>query len=99
MVKNQVGRPATKTDNRTKLITVACKRFVANDYDKVSMRAIATQENLDPGLIRYYLKSKLGMFSRLKNNGILDDNVDPKCAYLFFSSMITFPFLIPDLFK
>jgi AcrR family transcriptional regulator len=75
MVKNQVGRPATKMHNRTKLITVACKRFNANGYDKLSMRAIATQKNLDPGLIHYYFKSKLGMFSRLKDNGLLDVNV------------------------
>ncbi|PKH04475.1 TetR/AcrR family transcriptional regulator [Psychromonas sp. MB-3u-54] len=178
MVKNQVDRPATKTDNRAKVMTVACKLFVANDYDKVSIRAIATQENLDPGLIRSYFKSKLGLFktmlketsapllaqfnavdsqlnkatpylvmqtyyrimsqnpdfpklvyriasmqptklnqelknilkdilqpknlnlfSRLKDNGILDNNVDPKCAYLSFFSMMIFPFLIPDLFK
>ncbi|HEY5714960.1 MAG TPA: TetR/AcrR family transcriptional regulator, partial [Psychromonas sp.] len=176
--KNQVGRPATKTDNRAKLITAARKLFVANDYDKVSIRAIAAQENLDPGLIRYYFKSKLGLFnamlketsaplmeqfgavgsklndatphiimqtyyrimsqnpdfpklvyriasmqptdvnqelrnilkdilqpqnlnlfSRLKDNGILDGNVDPKCAHLSFFSMLIFPFLIPDLFK
>jgi len=178
MVKNQVGRPATKTDNRAKLITAARTLFVANDFNKVSIRAIAAQANLDPGLIRYYFKSKLGLFntmfketsaplikqfgvvnshlndatlysimqtyyqimsqnpdfpklvyriasmqptdvnqelknvlkdilqpqnlnlfSRLKENGILGENVDPKCAHLSFFSMMVFPFLIPDLFK
>ncbi|MFT6925116.1 MAG: AcrR family transcriptional regulator [Psychromonas sp.] len=178
MIKNHVGRPATKTDNRAKLITAARTLFVVNDYDKVSIRAIAAQANLDPGLIRYYFKSKLGLFnamlkeisdplmaqfsvvadqlsdetpyiimqsyyrimshnpdfpkliyriasmqptdvnqelknilknilqpknlnlfSRLQNNGILDDNVDPKCAYLSFFSMMIFPFLMPNLFK
>ena len=178
MIKNQVGRPATKTDNRAKLMTAARTLFVVNDYNKVSIRAIAAEANLDPGLIRYYFKSKLGLFnamlkeisaplmaqfsvvgnqlndatpyiimqtyyrimsqnpdfpklvfriasmqptdvnqelknilkdilqpknlnlfSRLQDNGTLDDNVDPKCAYLSFLSMMIFPFLIPDLFK
>lgn len=97
MGKNQVGRPATKTDNRAKLIKVARKLFVANDDDKVSISAIAAQENLDSGLIRYYFKSKFGLLSRLKDHGILDDNL--KCALLSFFSMLIFPYLIPDLFK
>jgi hypothetical protein len=65
MVKNQVGRPAAKTDNRAKLMTVACKLFVANDDDKVSICAISAQEHSDPGLIRYYFKSKLGLFNTM----------------------------------
>jgi AcrR family transcriptional regulator len=65
MVKDQVGRPATKTNNRAKLMTVACKLFVANDDDKISICAIAAQENLDPSLIRYYFKSKLGLFNAM----------------------------------
>lgn len=63
--KNNVGRPTNKEDNRAKLLTVALGLFVNNDYHKVSLRAIALQANLDPGLIRYYFKSKLGLFCAL----------------------------------
>ena len=63
--KNNVGRPKNKEDNRAKLLTTALTLFVNDDYHRVSLRAIALAANLDPGLIRYYFKSKLGLFCAL----------------------------------
>lgn len=64
-IKKPVGRPKNKVDNRAKLIKAAQLLFVSNDYDKVSIRAIARQAEVDPGLIRYYFQSKLGLFSAM----------------------------------
>jgi len=177
-IKKQAGRPTTNTDNRANLIAAAQLLFIANDYDKVSIRAIAKQADLDPALIRYYFQSKLGLFSamisetvapvgkqlasiaqevtvlspemlmqtyyqvmsqnphfpkliyrilsmnktdlnqqlqmvlkniittqqlslfsRMKESGLLQPEVDPLCAQLSFFSMMIFPFLMPDLLK
>lgn len=177
-IKKQAGRPTTNADNRASLIAAAQLLFIANDYDKVSIRAIAREADLDPGLIRYYFQSKLGLFStmisetvapvsrqlaamaqevtalspeilmqtyyqvmsqnphfpkliyrilsmkktdlnqqlqmvlktiitrqhltlftRMKENGLLQPEVDPLCAQLSFFSMMIFPFLLPDLLK
>jgi AcrR family transcriptional regulator len=175
--KNNVGRPTNKEDNRAKLLNAALILFVNNDYHKVSLRAIALKANLDPGLIRYYFKSKLGLFcalvketaqpvltqfssvskklnndspaqlmqtyyqvmsanpnfprlifriasmpknevnaelqnilstvlnpknmtlfQRLKEQGLLQDSVDPICAHMSFFSMMIFPFIAPEFF-
>lgn len=39
--------------------------FVKYDYDKVSIRAIASDANVDSALIRYYFHSKLGLFTAM----------------------------------
>ncbi|MFT6986715.1 MAG: AcrR family transcriptional regulator [Psychromonas sp.] len=71
-IKKQVGRPKIPADNRAKLIAAATLLFIDNDYDKVSIRAIAKQASLDPGLIRYYFQSKLGLFSAM-----ISETVEP----------------------
>ncbi|MCG6200656.1 TetR/AcrR family transcriptional regulator [Psychromonas antarctica] len=69
-IKREAGRPKIKVDNRAKLITAALLLFVSDDYDKVSVRAIASQADLDPGLIRYYFQSKLGLFTAMINETV-----------------------------
>jgi AcrR family transcriptional regulator len=59
---NKVGRPSEERDNRAKLVAAARVMFVALDYDKVSLRAIANKAEVDSALIRYYFQSKLGLF-------------------------------------
>ncbi|QYK01641.1 TetR/AcrR family transcriptional regulator [Shewanella psychrotolerans] len=36
------------------------------------------------------------IFKKLKNNGMLRDDVDAQCAQLSFFAMMIFPFLVPD---
>ena len=59
---NKVGRPSESRDNRAKLIAAARQLFVELDYDKVSLRVIANNAQVDSALIRYYFQSKLGLF-------------------------------------
>ncbi|WP_285165007.1 TetR family transcriptional regulator [Shewanella goraebulensis] len=65
ILKKTAGRPLTQVDNRNALIEAARVLFVESDYDKVSVRAIAQQANVDASLIRYYFQSKLGLFSEM----------------------------------
>ncbi|MCL1067971.1 TetR family transcriptional regulator [Shewanella olleyana] len=64
-LKKTAGRPLTQVDNRSALIDAARVLFVENDYEKVSVRAIAQQANVDASLIRYYFQSKIGLFSEM----------------------------------
>lgn len=60
------GRPSNNDDNkRENLIIAARKLFVIYDYDKVSIRAIANEAEVDSALIRYYFQSKLGLFTAM----------------------------------
>jgi len=61
----KIGRPSGNDDKRGKLIRAANKLFVAYDYDKVSIRAIAAEAEVDSALIRYYFQSKLGLFTAM----------------------------------
>ncbi|MEZ9537605.1 TetR/AcrR family transcriptional regulator [Shewanella sp. 10N.286.51.B8] len=76
-VKKPVGRPAVKADNRCALINAAKTLFVDNDYDKVSIRAIAAKAKVDASLIRYYFQSKLGLFAEM-----LKETIEPVHAQL-----------------
>lgn len=61
----KIGRPSNDDDKRGKLLSVANKLFVLYDYDKVSIRSIATEAGVDSALIRYYFQSKLGLFTAM----------------------------------
>ena len=64
-IKKTAGRPLTQMDKRSALIDAARVLFVENDYEKVSVRAIALKADVDASLIRYYFKSKMGLFSEM----------------------------------
>ncbi|WP_199609558.1 TetR/AcrR family transcriptional regulator [Flocculibacter collagenilyticus] len=174
----KVGRPKSKGQHRETLICAARQLFIEQDYELVSIRAIAKVAGKDPALIRYYFGSKLNLFiaviqetiapvvqkvkelnksadvrnpavlmntyyqvmaqypsfprliyrlanmkltpknsdifnivdelirpedmqffDQLKNNGLLKEGVDVKCAKLSFMSLVIFPFIIPELMK
>ncbi|ASJ98263.1 TetR/AcrR family transcriptional regulator [Shewanella marisflavi] len=40
----------------------------------------------------------MAIFQRLKEKGLLKDDVDPHCAQLSFFAMMVFPFLVPENF-
>ena len=61
----KIGRPQKSEDKRGKLMKAAKKLFVESDYDKVSIRSIATHAGVDSALIRYYFQSKLGLFTEM----------------------------------
>lgn len=61
----KLGRPSKDDNKRGKLLAAARKLFVIHDYDKVSIRAIATEAGVDSALIRYYFQSKLGLFTAM----------------------------------
>lgn len=61
----KTGRPKKNLDKRGNLIMAAQKLFVISDYDKVSIRAIAAEADVDSAMIRYYFKSKLGLFTAM----------------------------------
>ena len=61
----KIGRPSNNDDKRGKLLRAANKLFVLYDYDKVSIRAIALEAEVDSALIRYYFQSKLGLFTAM----------------------------------
>jgi len=61
----KVGRPSQNNGKRGKLINAAKVLFVKYDYDKVSIRAIAADAEVDSALIRYYFQSKLGLFTAM----------------------------------
>ena len=63
--EKKIGRPSNNDDKRGKLIKAANKLFVLYDYDKVSIRAIAAEAEVDSALIRYYFQSKLGLFTAM----------------------------------
>ena len=61
----KIGRPVQNENKRGKLINAAKKLFVEYDYDKVSIRSIAAEAEVDSALIRYYFQSKLGLFTAM----------------------------------
>jgi len=63
--EKKIGRPAKNENKQGKLINAAKKLFVEHDYDKVSIRAIALEAEVDSALIRYYFQSKLGLFTAM----------------------------------
>jgi len=59
------GRPTGSNDTRQNLIDVARNCFVHEPYGQVSARKIAKEANVDAALIRYYFKSKAGLFEAM----------------------------------
>ncbi|BEU03426.1 TetR family transcriptional regulator [Agarivorans sp. OAG1] len=66
--KNPVGRPKGDSQARKKLLEAATQLFVKHDYDKVSIRMVANQAEVDAALIRYYFGSKAQLFGEMLKN-------------------------------
>jgi len=56
------GRRPGSPDTRQHVLDVARRRFLANGYQAVTMRAIATEAGVDVALIGYFFGSKRGLF-------------------------------------
>jgi AcrR family transcriptional regulator len=56
------GRPPGRTETRADILAVARRRFLADGYDGVTMRAIAEEAGVDAALISYHFGSKRGLF-------------------------------------
>src|SRR5947208_8517998 len=56
------GRPAGRTETRSDILVVARRRFLADGYDRVTMRGVAEEAGVDSALISYHFGSKRGLF-------------------------------------
>lgn len=54
-------RPAG-ANTREDILTAAATLFTAGGYERTSMRAIAREAGVDPGLVRHYFDSKVELF-------------------------------------
>lgn len=54
-------RPAG-ANTRDDILTAAASLFAADGYERTSMRAIAREAGVDPGLVRHYFDSKVELF-------------------------------------
>jgi AcrR family transcriptional regulator len=55
------GRPAGGSNARADILEVARRRFLAEGYHQVTLRAIAAEAAVDPALISYHFGSKRGL--------------------------------------
>jgi AcrR family transcriptional regulator len=56
------GRRPGRPETRAEVLEVARRRFLADGYQAVTMRSIATEAGVDAALISYYFGSKKGLF-------------------------------------
>jgi AcrR family transcriptional regulator len=56
------GRPVGRTRTREQILDVARRRFLAEGYQRVTMRAVAEEAGVDAALISYHFGSKKGLF-------------------------------------
>jgi AcrR family transcriptional regulator len=62
MNKRGRGRPPGRSETRGEILAVARRRFLAEGYDRVSLRSIAAEAGVDVALISYHFGSKRGLF-------------------------------------
>ncbi len=58
------GRRPGNSDTRHSILTAALGLFSRFGYDKVSLRAVAREADVDPALIHHYFDSKADLFTR-----------------------------------
>jgi AcrR family transcriptional regulator len=56
------GRRRGRSNTREEILAIARRRFLAEGYQAVTMRSIATQAGVDAALISYFFGSKQGLF-------------------------------------
>jgi AcrR family transcriptional regulator len=56
------GRPPGPTRTREQILEVARRRFLAEGYQRVTLRSIAGEAGVDAALISYFFGSKRGLF-------------------------------------
>lgn len=61
--RRRPGRPAGDGAGRDALLDAAKTLFAAHGYDGASVRKIAAEAGVDPGLIRHFFTDKAGLFA------------------------------------
>jgi AcrR family transcriptional regulator len=56
------GRPRGTSTTKADILAVARRRFLEDGYDRVTLRAVASEAGVDVALISYYFGSKKGLF-------------------------------------
>jgi len=56
------GRPRADTGSKQAILDVARRRFLADGYDRVTLRSIAQEAEVDVALVSYHYGSKRGLF-------------------------------------
>jgi AcrR family transcriptional regulator len=56
------GRPREETGSKEAILAVARRRFLAEGYDRVTLRSIAQEAGVDVALVSYHYGSKRGLF-------------------------------------
>ena len=56
------GRPAGEGNSRDAVLEAAGRAFAEHGYDGASLRRIAAQAGVDPGMLRHWFGDKLGLF-------------------------------------
>lgn len=67
------GRRPGNSGTRAAILRAALSLFSRQGYDKVSLRAVAREADVDPALIHHYFESKAELFSR----SVLDAELRP----------------------
>jgi len=58
----RAGRPPGPGNTRDAVLDAARRAFAARGYEAASLRAIATDAGVDPGMVRHFFGSKAGLF-------------------------------------
>lgn len=67
------GRRPGNSGTRATILQAALTLFSHRGYDKVSLRSVAREADVDPALIHHYFDSKAELFSR----SVLDTDLQP----------------------
>jgi AcrR family transcriptional regulator len=60
--RGRVGRPPGPGNTREAVLDAARRAFAARGYQAASLRAIAADAGVDPGMVRHFFGSKAGLF-------------------------------------
>jgi len=69
----RTGRPPGPGNTREAVLDAARRTFAARGYEAASLRAIAAEAGVDPGMVRHFFGSKAGLF-----RAVTDLPVDPE---------------------
>jgi AcrR family transcriptional regulator len=58
----RAGRPPGRGNTREAVLEAARRTFAARGYDAASLRTIAADAGVDPGMVRHFFGSKAGLF-------------------------------------
>jgi AcrR family transcriptional regulator len=60
--QRRAGRPPGRSNTREAVLDAARRTFAARGYEAASLRAIAAEAGVDPGMVRHFFGSKAGLF-------------------------------------